>query len=86
MRPLFWIGVLLIAAWAVGLVLLGFPDGIIHAVPVVGLFLITADWVTQRGNPLDRNAPLPGTRMRGQSDYDDTLTRTSATAASRSTL
>lgn len=80
MRPLFWIGVLLIVAWAVALVLLGFPDGIIHAVPAVGLFLITADWVTQRGNPLDRNAPLPGTRARDGDGYDDTLTRTTPAA------
>ncbi len=76
MRMLFWIGTVLIAAWAVALVLLGFPDGLIHAVPAVGLVLIYADWVTQRGDPLDRNNHLPPVRSdRASLDTGERFTR-----------
>ncbi|MCU0626491.1 MAG: hypothetical protein MUF21_08400 [Gemmatimonadaceae bacterium] len=68
MRIPFYLGVLLIVGWAVFLVISGFPDGLHHGIAALGLVLITWDWVTQRGNPIDRNDPAGDKPLRERAE------------------
>ena len=81
MRSLFLLGVVVIAGWAVALVVLGFPDGAINLVPFVGLALIAWDWVTLAGDPLakSRHGTLDRDRDRN-GRYDATTTTASVRA------
>lgn len=80
MRPLFLLGVVIVIGWAIALVVLGFPDGIINLVPFVGLGLLAWDWVTLAGDPLAKSRH--GTLDRDRNGrYDPTVTTATTTTA-----